>query len=291
MLAPKNKSMFDATIESIKILTNQSRHRSDLVYTMLRPQDLWSINSTYLNLGYWPDAENIDQASRQLAELISSKAKFDQCEAVLDAGCGLGDQCVDWAQNNPNTSFVAIDNAESQIQHARNNVEAANLDERITFYCLDATKTGFNGESFDAIVALESAFHFNSRQDFIEHAMHLLRPGGILVMADFIKSSPLSIRQKLALKFGTLSWQIPIKNLCDIKEYRTRIEQAGFIGIEVENITEQVITPFSKFIKHRISQSSYKQSSQVIVRLAAMAMVHTGFLDSLNYVIASARKP
>jgi cyclopropane fatty-acyl-phospholipid synthase-like methyltransferase len=275
----------------LKILSSVRRNRSDLVYDLLSVEDLWSIDSNYLNLGYWPGVDNIDDASRQLADLVASRSNISGGQYILDVGCGLGDQSVLWAQNFPGANFCAIGNSQGQLKHALSLVQREGMTERVTVICCDANACPFPPQFFDRIIALESAFHFDTRQQFFEHAWQLLKPGGRIVSADFIAGASVTFTQRLAREVGGAAWQIPRANLCTLEQYGDGLRRAGFVDVEVTNITQRVIVPFSRFIRSRYKQPEYRRSSQPLVRYAARIMTGVGFLESLDYVIASANKP
>jgi hypothetical protein len=52
----------------------------------------------YLNLGYWPNASTLDEASDALALLVGEAADMDGRDTVLDCGFGFGDQDLLWAR-------------------------------------------------------------------------------------------------------------------------------------------------------------------------------------------------
>ena len=52
----------------------------------------------YLNLGYWRDADTIDEASEALALLVAKRGGMAAGDIVLDCGYGFGDQDILWAR-------------------------------------------------------------------------------------------------------------------------------------------------------------------------------------------------
>ena len=52
----------------------------------------------YLNLGYWREAADIDEASQALASLVAKAARIGRADRVLDCGFGFGDQDILWAR-------------------------------------------------------------------------------------------------------------------------------------------------------------------------------------------------
>lgn len=285
------RSWSQTALQMMRILAAPGRSRSDLVYDLLREGDLWSIDSNYLNLGYWPGVDNIDDASRQLATLVASRADINGPQLVLDAGCGFGDQCALWADQYPQASFCAISNSGEQLKHALTMVERRGLGKRISIVHCTATHCPFPPQCFDRIVALESAFHFDTREQFFHHALELLKPGGRIVLADFIARSSVGLAHRLAREIGGAAWQIPRSNLCSRKVYRDQLQAAGFSDVELQDVTGEVIEPFARFIRERYQQPDYRATAHPLVRASARVMTGAGFLESLDYVIVSARRP
>ncbi|MEE3920938.1 methyltransferase domain-containing protein [Micromonospora sp. BRA006-A] len=62
----------------------------------------------------------------------------------------------------------------------------------------------FGDNTFDRVVALESAFHFYPRSAFFAEALRVLRPGGVLATADIIPVSGDVVRA--AIQSGPLSF-------------------------------------------------------------------------------------
>lgn len=275
----------------MRILVALGRTRSDLVYDLLREGDLWSIESNYLNLGYWPGTNNIDEASRQLAMLVASHADISGPQLVLDAGCGFGDQCILWADQYPQARFCAISNSQEQLKRALQLVQRRELSEQISIINCNAAACPFPANSFDSILALESAFHFNTREQFFCHAWDLLKPGGRIVLADFIARPAVDLVHRVARELGSIAWQIPKDNLCSKQQYQQQMQDSGFTDVNIRDVTEQVVEPFARFIRRRYREPGYRAAAQPLVRASARIMTGAGFLESVDYVIASATKP
>lgn len=111
-------------------------------------------------------------------------------QRVLDAGCGRGYTTAQLARSGAET--LGIDLLAANVVTA----SALYRDEpRARFAQADATRlpasaAGFElgDASLDAVHCLEAAFHFGpkGRRAFVEEAARVLRPGGRLVLVDFV---------------------------------------------------------------------------------------------------------
>ena len=61
------------------------------VYDLIGTSSLTE-NALYLNLGYWRQANTIDEASEALAMLVAERGGMGPGDTVLDCGYGFGDQ-------------------------------------------------------------------------------------------------------------------------------------------------------------------------------------------------------
>src|SRR5262249_17798512 len=92
-----------------------------------------------------------------------------------------------------------------------------------TFQVMNATKLDFPHNHFDAVICIEGACHFDTRDRFLKEAHRVLKPGGSLAMSDML--FPITILSD----FG----QVPRANLLpSIAEYCARLGAGGFGLIE-----------------------------------------------------------
>jgi hypothetical protein len=68
------------------------------VYDLIGTSSL-AENALYLNLGYWRNADTIDEASEALALLVAKRGGMCPGDTVLDCGYGFGDKDILWARN------------------------------------------------------------------------------------------------------------------------------------------------------------------------------------------------
>lgn len=283
----------------LRLLMHLDGGRADCVYEFLGTKNNLAEKSLYLNLGYWKDATTYDTACEALAELLGEAAGMKAGDVVVDAGCGFADQDMFWCRKFGVGKIIGINITERHVQHGRERVKAAGLEARIELVRGSATELSVvPAESVDKVVALESAFHFKTRETFLLEAYRVLKPGGMIALADLVVASAGrdkagTVAQKLANAVGQVAWQIPQVNLYGADVYREKMEAAGFVDCKVDVISEWVFKPFREFAKKRIQEREVRERLHPLVRMmwsADHAQKYDGQPQTLDYVIAVGRK-
>ena len=104
--------------------------------------------------------------------------------------------------------------------------------------------------TFDSILALDCAYHFNTRYKFLEQSFQKLTPGGSIALADicFMSSSVNTRRTRSITSIVNL---IPRYNQISVEDYVDKMEQIGYIDVILEDITSEVFPGFVAFLKGR----------------------------------------
>ncbi|MCG8669884.1 MAG: class I SAM-dependent methyltransferase, partial [Pseudomonadales bacterium] len=122
---------------------------------------------TWGNFGYWENTQRYATACEQLAKKLGTEAKLQAQDHVLDLGFGCGDQLQVWNQH------FGVEHIEgwniSQEQYAI--ALQKHYDCNVELHCGDFfSKTVYDQAQYDKILALDSAYHFNTRSRFFEFA-------------------------------------------------------------------------------------------------------------------------
>lgn len=266
-------------------------------YDLYQPGKLISAHSTYLNLGYWPDERTtLPEAGDALADALADVAGLAPGQTVLDVGVGFGDQDLRWAARLDLARLVAIGLTDAHLAFGTRRARERGLDRRVEFRRMSATDIadGFAPATFDRVLALESAFHFRSREDFFRQAHTVLRPGGVLALADIV---PISVVPGTddPLRLTLFSGMQPVENWYGIDEYRDRLACAGFDGIETTSIRERVFVPYLRNLLRTTDDPAFAARVGAEIADVTRAQLHDpgalrAQIDRLDYVLVRARR-
>jgi len=276
----------------LRIILSLKGERSDLTYDVLNQHHVMGDETLFINLGYWDQATNLDEAALRLADYVARKACFQPEDRILDVGFGFADQDIYWCEQFGLQHLHGVNISAVQVQAARSRVRQAGLADRISLVLGDATNMYYQANEFDKVVGLECAFHFCTRDDFLEESYRVLKPDGRLILADFIgrTNHRKTWKQVVASFLGRRSWQIPAYNLCQQREYQYKLEQIGYRDIEFESIRKNVFAQFVAYQRQRFDTDNFRRRYHPLIRFVAKLQIDWGFLDTLDYVVVTARK-
>ena len=176
-------------------------------------------------------AEALENTNRTLARIGGITAG----DRVLDAGCGLGGSSF-WLAEHVGAQVMGITLCQSQVDQARSIATRRRLTDSVRFERADFTTTGFPAGSFDVVWAVESICHAETKSRFYREAARLLRPGGRLVIAEFIRTTrTLNQYAEQVMREWLDGWAIP--DLDTEWEHIDAAAAAGFSNISLRDCT------------------------------------------------------
>jgi ubiquinone/menaquinone biosynthesis C-methylase UbiE len=141
---------------------------------------------------------------------------------VLEVGCGPGHGCAFVAERYSPRSVTGLDLSYVGVWRCRRRHPRAGL----TFVAGDAEKLPFPDASVDVVINVESSHCYPHMAKFLAEVRRVLRPGGLLLYADFRPTAnpPSQDVQK-----------------ADLPELRRQLESSGMRTLHEQDITAEVI--------------------------------------------------
>ncbi|MBI5503199.1 MAG: methyltransferase domain-containing protein [Deltaproteobacteria bacterium] len=176
-------------------------------------------------------------ALRNTNRLLADLAGVGAGSRVLDAGCGVGGTTL-WLARERGAEVTGVTLVPEQVEIGRRRAERGGLAHLAEFREADYTDTGLEPASFDAVVAAESLCHAPDKAAFYREAARLLRPGGRLVMTEYMRTPDITAADDARLLDEWLAgWALAGIDTAD--SHRGYAKAAGFDEVRVEDCSER----------------------------------------------------
>jgi tocopherol O-methyltransferase len=189
-----------------------------------------------VHFGYYDnEVKSHKEALLNLNKVMAKKCGVRDGDVILDAGCGQGGSSV-WLAVNYNVQVTGITLVPHQVKKAQINARGSKVHDRVLFFEQDYTQTSFQNESFSLIWACESMCHAEDKINFYKEAYRLLKPGGRLIIAEYLRTArPLTPEDEKLLHEWLSGWSI--KDIDTIEEHKLNAMLCGFTNFNKEDIT------------------------------------------------------
>ena len=198
----------------------------------------WQLNQCRaLHYGYWDDSTtNFVDAMSQINRELANLSGIEKGMHILDAGCGEGGSMI-WLANHYHVNVTGITLSRRQVESIREYLLKQGLS-RVSVELMDYHKTHFGDATFDVIWAIESPCQSADKPAFLREMYRILKPGGYLVVADFLMCENPSKNQLYYMQRWAYSWTL--ESYATRSEFLKGASDAGFRLIEDRDITQNV---------------------------------------------------
>ncbi len=234
-------------------------------------------------------------ALQRMNGALADAAQIRPGERVLDAGCGTGGSTM-WLARHRQVEAVGISLVGSQVGRARRHALHRGV-AGVDFAVRDFAATGWRGEGFDVVWALEAFCHAPDKAAALREWGRLLSPGGRIVIGDGFVANDRA-RTDTRLQRMCTGWALP--GLASEDEVGRWLREAGLVDIRVRDITAHVM-PSSR--RMWAVASWFRPPAQLLVGMGRMthrefanvdaAIAQHGSLrrGAWRYMLVTARKP
>ncbi|KAJ3976998.1 hypothetical protein EV361DRAFT_881047 [Lentinula raphanica] len=221
----------------------------------------------WLNMGYWKDTNIFPDACQALALKLVRAAQCQEDGNVFDVGYGTGESLILLLTHPSVPRPRHLTGITSMPLHHKRSLERINhiipsVKTKISLHAGDAVyrqesslsahplNPSSTSHRFNSILALDCAYHFQTRELFLRQSFHQLLPNGRIALADicFSNAPPMNPWVRLIRRVLKL---MPQENAISIDDYIRCLEQIGYEDAKIEDISEDVFPGFVAFLKSR----------------------------------------
>ncbi|BAZ49745.1 type 11 methyltransferase [Nostoc sp. NIES-4103] len=254
-------------------------------------QTLWNDS---LHFGFWDDptdtSVSIAEAQQNFTDLMISHLSVQPGQRVLDVGCGTGRPGIQLSLK-AGVFVTGITVSQSQRTTALENAKAAGAS-NATFELVNAMSLPYADNSFDAAWAFESFFHMPSRIQVLREMARVVKPGGNIVIADFVTTRPMT-QEEIDIVY-------PAFAVADIGSYSDYIGEMKAVGLQYLTCRDVTINTIHPSNVATLAALQKKENQDILISVYGEEMV-SGMLggwsaiqtinETLSYIVLTATKP
>jgi cyclopropane fatty-acyl-phospholipid synthase-like methyltransferase len=194
----------------------------------------WSGKALSFHYGLADEStKSLDEAHYASNRYMADHLGIGERTDVLDAGCGVGGTSL-WLAAERKARVVGVTIEPGQVELGTKYAAERGVSDRVTLKVADYAATGFDRESFDVVLNLESLCHCNDTREYFRHVMSLLRPGGRYgCMEFFVGEGRPDLVEEIKKGWAMPNWQTA-------SAVADALRAEGFVDVETVDLGERV---------------------------------------------------
>ena len=203
----------------------------------------WSTNYN-MHFGYYQQGMNpFDREAmlEKLNQLVYKKLGITPQSSLTlaDFGCGLGATLRYGASHFQALKLKGITLVPWQVEQATALNAIENMFSQIEIIERDYCHTGFEANSIDAVIAIESSCYANgdNKSDLLSEIFRVLKPGGKFIIADGFLKKPVASDGFLGRVYHQLCSSWALTELGNIKAVEKQLHHLRFEAIKIDEVS------------------------------------------------------
>ena len=172
--------------------------------------------------------ESLHPGGLELTRRLGHLLGLGPGRTLLDVACGRGTSAI-WLARELDCEVTGVDYAKQNTDSARSAAALSRVSAQTRFMPGDAEHLPLPDSSFDAAICECSFCTFPDKPAAAREMFRVLHPGGRLGLADLVRSGPLPAELE-----SLLGWVACIADARPVAEYRSTLEDCGFVVEQVE---------------------------------------------------------
>ncbi len=187
-----------------------------------------------------------EAALMNTTKIMAELAGVQPGTVMMDAGCGWGGTSL-WLAKHQKVHVTGVNIASYQVRECRHKADRLGVSEHCQFVESDYCSTPFADESFEVIWSCESLCHAPDKSALYQEASRLLKPGGRLVIADYLRTAR-PVQNESLLQTWLNGWACT--DIDTAEEHHHHAVQAGFRSCDMHDYSTQVKTSLHNLYVH-----------------------------------------
>lgn len=250
----------------------------------------------YLNFGLWdPGVGHYLAAAENLIRTMGRMLGLNADSRLLDVACGMGPQDI-LIHKTFGCRIDALDVTRKHVEHVARRAAENGFAEKIRPHHGSAVHLPFERDTFTHVLCVEGAEHFNTRARFLDEAMRVLKPGGVICIADYVITRPArNLYEKFVVEAARKLWHVPKENYESVESYGALMRRHGFTNVTIECVGDRTIPGY--YFETRKPQNRVEQAKirgWLVSKLSFFVdySVYKAHKDGLlEYILVRAKTP
>ena len=204
-------------------------------------------------------SESKQTAMKKTNKLFLQDSKLGPHDNAIDLGCGIGTFTC-YVASEIGCDVTGINISKFQLQKAKKTARQKKLS-NVKFQYIDIMNVSELHEKFDAAFSIAVNCHLPDKGKAIHNIYKILKPGGRLVMSDWLQKQTVnSFEKELLLEPFNRYWSYPYME--SVEGYKKLLKKTGFTIIKAADVTKQVKKNFDIYYDialNEVKTMSYKK--------------------------------